>query len=81
MVMAADKPFRTSPATKGQTHNGGEKASPIPGKHVVRSRETGEPLPSPSDLPAGVGRCYSPPIPWPPEGEQAARKPFKIGGA
>lgn len=65
-------PFRVNapaPATKKAE----QVASPAPGKHIVRSQQTGDPLPTPaSDVPD-----HSPLIPWP-AAEAPTHKPMKL---
>jgi len=72
------KPFRiTSPAAPAPRAE--ESATPAPGKGIVTSRDTGSPLPTPSDLQSRY-HGHSTPIDWPPAGGPDDRKkPMKLG--
>jgi hypothetical protein len=74
------KPFRMTEAPSPQTQKTTEAApDPAPGTKVVHSRETGQPLPTPSELQARQ-HGHSNPIPWPQAGGPDDRKsPMKFG--
>jgi len=65
-------PFRPNKPTPSPD-TGEKAAAPPPGKHIVQSQRSGDPLPAASaDVPA-----HSPLIPWPPA-EPPAHKPMKL---